>query len=83
MKKPESTEKFIELIKSMKHRERFVFSIKDNSEMEIYTTLTKEGYGDMNLCLTIVDINGKGKPSNRLVKLISNNVFNSIYNMIN
>ena len=83
MEKPKTLQEFKSLLKSMEHRERFVFKIRDNKGyLEVYSTYTKEGYGYMNICLQVVDEDGTGKPNNKLLKLWSDNYFKQIYELL-
>lgn len=83
MKLPKTVSEFKEMLHQMEHRERFVFKIKDNKGyLEVYATYTKEGYGDKNICLQIVDSDGTGKPNNKLLKLWSQDYYGQIFNLL-
>lgn len=78
MQKPESLESFIELIKGMKHRERFVFPanslLKEKYQnkslsIEIYhTVLFETKLQDRNITIHLVDF--EGTPLNKKAKLL-------------
>lgn len=83
MEKPKTIEGFKALLKSMEHRERFIFKIRDNKGyLEVYSTYTKEGYGCTNICLQVVNEDGAGKPNNKLLKLWNDNYFKQIYELL-
>jgi len=91
MKKPETIEQFKSLIKSMNHRERFVFPYAEQDQqmesVEIYAALVDGGSrGEvMNITTTIVDILGKPVGKNKLSKYLplwNENWWDTVYNQI-
>lgn len=54
MEKPKSLPEFIGLIKSMKHRERFVFTCGDLAEVEVYTTFLYEQSRRMDVDVNVL-----------------------------
>jgi hypothetical protein len=82
MKKPKNTAELKSLIYSMKHRERFVFDMKDGRMLEVYHTHLNDFAGDRNICLTIVLDEIDHKPQNRLLKLWTESSYERIFNLI-
>ena len=82
MRKPESVSELKSLIESMKHRERFVFDLKDGRMIEVYHTILNDFAGDRNVCLTIVFDEVDHKPQNKLLKLWPNSSYEKLFNLI-
>lgn len=81
MEKPKNIDDFKNIIKKMKHRERYVFNTNGHGDLEVYGTYTSN-MKDFNICLTLVDQNGNNKPVNKLLKLWTDSCFLKIYNII-
>ena len=81
MKKPESANELKSLIRSMQHRERFVFKCKDKlGSLEVYHTLVKD-FTERNICVHLVD-QEDAKPQNMLLKLMTDRNFERIYSFL-
>ena len=68
MKKPSTVNEFMDLLKSMQHRERFVFELLDSEKseyresLEVYSTFPAWSIGDglkHNINYQFVDVSGK------------------------
>lgn len=83
MQKPNSVEELKKLIKSMDHRERFIFDIKNGGKLEIYYTLLFESRNcDENICFTVIDKNGDSSKRNKLLKLFTNDLWVRLFEMM-
>lgn len=82
MQKPADLETFTKLVKTMQHRERFVFKWKYSGYIEIYSTVLLETTNETNIKLSFVDYNGDTTHKNRLLKLCNADYFSQIFDMI-
>lgn len=83
MKAPETIQEFKKMLNSMQHRERFIFNLNnDLGLLEVYATITNEGFGEKNIYLQIVNEEGNQKPKNKLLKLWSNEYFEQIFKLL-
>ena len=83
MRKPKNVNEFKELIESMQHRERFVFDLKkDSGILEVYSTMTNEGFGDQNISLKLIS-EKDNLTRNRLLKNWDSQYYKQIFELLN
>ena len=94
MQKPDTIGQFIDLIKSMNHRERFCFlaaehiRCEDVETVEIYATVLYDtGRGtDKNIKISLVDVlskcTGKSNTINKYIRLFKPDFFEKIYSFL-
>jgi hypothetical protein len=83
MKKPSNVNELKELIKSMRHRERFVFDSVSGGTLEVYYTLLFESRNcDENILFISIDKNGDQTKKSKLLKLFTNDFWERLYKMI-
>lgn len=83
MKTPQTLGQFKDLINGMKHRERFVFDLKNGGKLEVYHTIKFESWNaPENICLTAIDPGGDKSSLNRLLHLWTDDYFAKIYGLL-
>jgi hypothetical protein len=83
MKKPINVNELKELIKLMKHRERFVFDTVGEGTLEVYYTILFESKTcDENILFVSIDKNGDQTKKSKLLKLFTEDFWERLYKMI-
>lgn len=87
MEKPKSLQEFVALIKSMKHRERFVFRCGELAEVEVYTTFLYEQSRRMDVDVNVlIQYNTEDGDAlnkrNKLLRLWNESDFVKLYNQL-
>jgi hypothetical protein len=70
------------MLKSMNHRERFVFQCKNHKTVEVYKTFLYDTTNEANICLTIIYSDGQTKKQNKLLKLFSDKIYKQLLEII-